>query len=280
MEGQIKVTFWGVRGSRPVPGRDTVIYGGNTPCVEVQAGERLAIFDSGTGICALGNKMMAQNEPVEAAVFIGHTHWDHIQGFPFFAPSFEAGNRFTIYGQGKMNLTFAQLMRGQMEHPHFPVSLDQLVADFDFHEIKAGQVVDLGAGVAVRSTHLNHPNGCLGYRLEYGGKSVCYISDNEHYKVLDTTLLGFVFDADLLIYDAMYTNDEYAGEGPYPSKTGWGHSTWEEAVALAQAAEIGQLALYHHAVYRTDEDLAAIEAKAQAIFPATVAAREGMVIQL
>jgi len=278
MENQITVTFWGVRGSRPVPGKETVIYGGNTPCVEVCAGGKRAIFDSGTGICNLGNKMMAEKKPVDAAVFIGHTHWDHIQGFPFFAPSFVEGNRFMIYGQGKMNLTFAQLMRGQMEHPHFPVSLDQLQGDFEFHEIKAGQVVDLGDGVSVRSTHLNHPNGCLGYRLDYNGKSVCYISDNEHYKVMDSTLLGFVFDADLLIYDAMYTNEEYAGDGPYPSKTGWGHSTWEEAVALVQAAEIKQLALFHHAVYRTDADLAAIEQRAQAIFPGTCAAREGMVV--
>ncbi len=276
MEGQIKVRFWGVRGSRPVPGKDTVIFGGNTPCVEVEADGQTVIFDAGTGICDLGNKMMAEGKPIDASVFIGHTHWDHIQGFPFFAPSFVQGNNFRIYGQGKMNLTFAQLMRGQMEHPHFPVSLDQLAGHFEFHEIKAGQIIDIGNGVTVRSIHLNHPNGCLGYRLEYNGKSCCYISDNEHYKVIDSALLGFVFDTDLMIYDAMFTDEEYAGEGAYASKTGWGHSTWEEGVSLARAAEVKSLALFHHAVYRKDEEMGAIEKKAQALFPATFAAREGM----
>lgn len=280
MDNQFTVTFWGVRGSRPVPGKDTVVYGGNTPCVEVRAGNKRVIFDAGTGICDLGTKMMAEKKPLKAAVFIGHTHWDHIQGFPFFAPSFVEGNDFVIYGQGKMNLTFAQLMRGQMEHPHFPVSLDQLAGHFEFEEIKAGQIIDIGEGVKVRSIHLNHPNGCLGYRIEYNGKSCCYISDNEHYKVVDSSLLGFVFDADLMIYDAMFTNEEYAGEGKYPSKTGWGHSTWEEAVNLANIAEIKALALFHHAVYRTDEQLSAIEKQARGVFANTFAAREGMVVSL
>lgn len=275
MEQEIRVVFWGVRGSRAVPGPDTVVFGGNTPCVEVRAGGRIIVLDAGTGICNLGNQMVKEGR-LEADIFITHTHWDHIQGFPFFTPAFIKGNCFRLYGENKLDHTFNSIMRLQMQNPHFPVSIDQMNAEISFHELASYDRVDLGDGVVVSCAPNNHPNGCISYRIDYAGKSCCYISDTEHYSIVDPHLKEFAQGADLVIYDSNFTDDEYAGPAGYQSKVGWGHSTWREGIRLVNAAEAKKLVLFHHATHRTDNEMMKIEQEAIKVYPDCVAAREGM----
>lgn len=274
------VNFWGVRGSLPVPGPQTLKYGGNTPCIQVQIGERLLILDAGTGIYHLGRHLMTKGSNISGEIFITHTHWDHIQGFPFFVPAFIKGNKFTIYGQGKMNLNIANLMRGQMMHPHFPVSLDQMAAHIEFRDIDSGEQLDLGDGITVRTVHNNHPNGSISYRLEHCGRACCYVTDTEHYSCIDPNLKHFIQGADLVIYDTNFTDEEYEGYEGFPAKVGWGHSTWQEGIKLVQAAGAKKLVLFHHAVHRSDNEMEEIERQAQERYQDCIAAREGMVISL
>ncbi|MGE5371418.1 MAG: MBL fold metallo-hydrolase [Solirubrobacterales bacterium] len=277
---QFKVKFWGVRGSLPIPGKNTLEFGGNTPCVEVRIGKRLLILDGGTGIHHLGEALIRTGQRITADIFITHTHWDHIHGFPFFAPAFVKGNAFTLHGQGKLNNTFANLMRGQMMDPHFPILLDQMGAVIDFQEIHSGVELNLGDGIVVRTIHNNHPGGCLSYRIEQGGRVCCYVTDVEHYAVPTPHLVKFVQGADLVIYDACYTDEEYAGIPGFPSRVGWGHSTWQEGIKLVKSAGAKKLVLFHHATHRTDTDMRKIERAAQKKYPDCVGAREGAEIAL
>lgn len=277
---EFRVTFWGVRGSRPVPGPHTVKYGGNTPCVEITIGERLFIMDAGTGICNLGQQLLDRSKNVHAAIFITHTHWDHIQGFPFFTLAFIKGNRFDLYGQNRMNVTFADLMRGQMMYAHFPVALDQMGAVFDFHEVNSGEKIDMGDGIIVNTALNNHPGGGISYRVEYDGRSCCYVTDTEHYSIVDPHIKRLVNESDIVIYDANFTDKEYAGDSSYNSKVGWGHSTWQEGIKLVKASGAKKLVLFHHATYRTDEDMEKIEQHAREHYPDCIAAREGMIITI
>ncbi|WP_061215228.1 MBL fold metallo-hydrolase [Syntrophomonas wolfei] len=269
-----EVTFWGVRGSLPVPGPHTIKYGGNTSCVQVQIDQRLFILDAGTGIYHLGQHLLKSQSPISGEIFISHTHWDHIQGFPFFAPAFIKGNRFILYGQSKVNSTFADLMKGQMIYQHFPVSLEGMGARIEFHELDNGSEMDLGEQIRLRTVHTNHPNGSLAYRLDYDGRSCCYITDTEHYSCVDPHLKAFCEETDLMIYDSNYTDEEY------PRFLGYGHSTWQEGIKLAQAAGAKKLVLFHHDKARSDEEMEKIEKEAQRCFPNCIAAREGLVIAL
>ncbi|MGE5379431.1 MAG: MBL fold metallo-hydrolase [Methylocystaceae bacterium] len=277
MKKEMKVIFWGVRGSRAVPGPDTVIFGGNTPCVEVQAGGKTIIFDSGTGICNLGNQLVKKGG-VDVDIFITHTHWDHIQGFPFFTPAFIKGNSIRVYGQGKVERSFAELMRFQMEHPHFPVSIDDMGAEISFNDLDSYDQIDLGDGVMVSCAPNNHPNGCISYRVDYAGKSCCYVTDTEHYSIVDPHLKEFAQGTNMVIYDSNFTDEEYAGPAGYQTKVGWGHSTWREGIRLVRAAEADTLVLFHHATHRTDDEMLVIEQQAIEEYPHCVAAREGMEI--
>lgn len=279
-DNKFTVTFWGVRGSLPVPGPHTIKYGGNTSCVQIQIGNRLFIMDAGTGIHHLGQELVKKGQVIHGDIFITHTHWDHIQGFPFFAPAFIKGNRFNLYGQSKVNLNFGDLMRGQMMYEHFPVSLEQMGADIEMHEVQSGMEIDLGDGITVKCINSNHPGGCLCYRLDHAGASCCYMSDTEHYSELDRTTVDFVAGADLVIYDANYTDDEYNGRGGQPSRVGWGHSTWQEGVKLMQAAAAKKLILFHHSNFHTDVDMEIIERQARKEYANLIAAREGMVISI
>jgi len=269
-----QVIFWGVRGSIPVPGPDTLKYGGNTLCVQIQIGKRLLIFDAGSGIYSLGRKLVKRSSELCADILITHTHWDHIQGFPFFAPAFVKGNQFRLYGQSKIDSTFAELMHGQMAYQHFPVSLEQMGAKFEFHELDSGMKIDLGDGINLRTVLNNHPGGGLSYRLDYHGRSCCYVTDTEHYSEIDKALCKFISNSDLVIYDAHFTDEEY------PDYVGWGHSTWQEGIKLIEAAGAKQLVLFHHANFRNDREMDIIEQQAQIRRPNSVAAREGMVINL
>ena len=272
------IRFWGVRGSIPTPGPETVRYGGNTSCVEVRCGEQVIILDAGSGIRKLGIELNKEG-PVEATILLSHFHWDHIQGFPFFQPGFQPHNKFHIYAARKLNTTLERLMQGQMMYPNFPVSLGEMGAKMEFAELIPGENTIPGEDVEINTAACNHPGEALAFKISYGGASVVYATDTEHYSYLDPSLMKLSKGADYLIYDAAYTPEEYCGETGSP-KVGWGHSTWEEGVKLAKAADVGKLILFHHDPEHDDDFVSEIERKAKEALPGTIAAYEGLEILL
>ena len=279
----LQVRFWGVRGSIPVPGPTTVKVGGNTSCVEVRCGKKLVILDAGTGIRGLGESLVASGERVEADIFFSHVHWDHIQGFPFFIPAMIPGNNLRLYGGRNVTATLEETLYGQMNFPNFPVVIGDLASAIEFHDLREGEDVTIGKGkekVTVRNAKLNHPNGVFSYRIEYRGRSVVYATDNEHYSVPDPRLLALARKADVLIYDAQYTPEEYSGEANGVARLGWGHSTMVVGAEIAKLAGAKKLVLFHHDPAQDDRAVADKERRAKKIFKNTVAAREGLVIKL
>ncbi len=257
-----KLTFWGTRGSIPTPGRSTTRYGGNTSCLEVRAGDTLIILDAGSGIRELGLSLMKEFGPnaMHGHLLITHTHWDHIQGLPFFVPGYLPRNRFKIYGGSGMDNNFRAIIQGQMDPNYFPVPMEEMAARLDFMEIDGPEFnID---DVHIRTTFTNHPGLCLAFRLERKGKTIVYYTDNEPYRKqmmskkgtngqthqdplefaesLDLEAVKFATGTDLFIYDAQYTEEEYK------TKVGWGHSTVDDAVALALGSRVKSLALFHH----------------------------------
>ena len=277
MNDDFQIRFWGVRGTMSTPGPGTLKYGGNTSCVEVRCGDRLFILDSGSGIRELGAKL-SNDENLDAVLLFSHLHWDHIFGFPVFRPLYVPGNRFEIYGERKNDVSLEEHISRMMSFPYFPVPLDVMRAEKNFHDIDAGETLRFG-DVTVKTSPNNHPMGCLAYRFEYRGKSFIYATDTEHYAAPDPVLLEAAANADILIYDANYTDEEYSGEVGFP-RTGWGHSTWQEGCKMAEAAGVGRLLLFHHDPEHNDDFMDDIERKAIDRFKNTVAAREGMVIDL
>jgi phosphoribosyl 1,2-cyclic phosphodiesterase len=276
----MRVTFWGVRGSIPTPGPETVAIGGNTSCVEVRAGKALLIFDGGTGLRQLGKKLVAEM-PLDAHIFFSHVHWDHIQGFPFFDPAFIPGNCIHLYGGNNVSRTLEETLAGQMDHPSFPVHLTEMGAKMTFHDMFDGQTIEVptgdGSNAKVTTGRGNHPNGVWAYRVEHAGRSVVYATDTEHYAIVDPRLTKLSQNADVLIHDAQYTPEEYAGTaGRGGPKTGWGHSTYAEAARLASAANVKKLVLFHHDPMQNDAAVREKERRAREIFPDTIAAYEGL----
>ena len=252
------VRFWGTRGSLAKPGPATVRYGGNTSCVEVRsAAGTLVVIDCGTGAHDLGHALMAgPNQPLRGHLLISHTHWDHIQGIPFFQPLFAPDNEWDIYAPHSLGQSIRDTLAGQMQYTYFPVTLEALGAKIRYHDLVEG-VFQLG-DITVRSRYLNHPALTLGYRLEADGVSVVYSCDHEpfsHQPSADKTVTSdqdrrhadFLREADLVIHDAQYTATEYA------NKIGWGHSTAEFAVDICNAVGVKQLALTHHDPMRDDD---------------------------
>jgi phosphoribosyl 1,2-cyclic phosphodiesterase len=277
----IEVRFWGVRGSIPTPGPGTAEIGGNTSCVEVRAGGLLLVFDGGTGLRLLGNSLL-RHMPIEAWIFFSHVHWDHIQGFPFFTPAFVRGNVIHMYGGVKVSGTLEETLAGQMENPSFPVHLSEMGAKMNFTDLEEGELVELPSKegpVKISNTRGNHPNGVYAYRVDHAGHSVMYATDTEHYAIVDPKLKKLAEGVDVLIYDAQYTPEEYAGVSGMP-KTGWGHSTFEAAVELAKAAGVKKLVLYHHDPGQDDKAVRDKERRARELFPNSIAAYEGLTIQL
>jgi len=282
----IDIRFWGVRGSIAAAGGATVGVGGNTSCVEVRGpnGE-LVILDAGTGLRALGAALEAAGGPISAHLLLSHFHWDHIQGFPFFTPAFKATTELSVYGPERCVAPSGDIRRAfetQMRAPHFPVGLDAMRAKLSFRAVPAGLEWSIGA-LKIRAGAARHPNGCLAYRVEHGGVAVVYATDTEHDPqsgLVDPALIELAREADVLIYDAQYTSAEYEGKSGGPCRHGWGHSTADEGIRLADAASVGQLVLFHHDPSHDDAAVAAIERAAQAVRPGTIAAREGMTIAL
>ena len=267
------VRFWGVRGSIACPGPDTAIYGGNTPCVEIRCGERLMIFDAGTGLRDLG-KSIAAAGITDVDLFLSHTHMDHIAGFPFFCYAFKPGNTLRIWsGHLEDGLTTEGVLRQFMSAPLFPVPVDIFAADVSFHDFSAGDTMTPSDGVTLRTALLNHPQNATGYRVEYRGKSICYVTDTEHRETgPDENILGLIDGADIVVYDSMFCDAEY------PNYRGWGHSTWEEGARLCDAAGVGTFVIFHHLPERTDADLDRIARDAEARRAGTVVAREGLIL--
>lgn len=306
----MKIRFWGVRGSIPCPGPTTVEYGGDTSCIELRFGEddRLLIIDAGSGIRSLGNYMMAKDlpkGPIDTSIFLTHTHWDHIMGFPFFTPIYIPTSKLRIYGP----VTYEdegldKIVGSQLSYRYFPVKHSELAADISYHPLKELSM-DLGDGIKVTTKYLNHPILCLGYRFEYQGKIFCTAYDTEPFRNVFPTdrddpnydamaaeegeiaakeenekLLRFFRGADIVVHDSQYTYEEYLG-----SKLGWGHTPFEYAINSAHKAEVKKLVLFHHDPMRTDKQLAVLEEQYKSAMKGKskldiVVAREGMELEL
>lgn len=267
------VKFWGVRGSIACPGPRTVRYGGNTSCVEIRCGGRLLIFDAGTGLRDLGNGLVGDG-PVEAELYLTHTHFDHICGLPFFAPLYSAGNKVRLSaGHLLPDTDLRRVLMEMMMAPLFPIPPTAFKADVSFADFAAGHVLSPGDGITVRTALLNHPNRATGYRIDYGGRSICYVTDTEHEDgKRDRRIVRLIKDADLVIYDSTYSDEEY------PKYRGYGHSTWQEGVRLADAAAAKTLVIFHHDPNNDDDRMDGIAAAAEIARPGTVVAREGLVL--
>jgi phosphoribosyl 1,2-cyclic phosphodiesterase/DNA-binding response OmpR family regulator len=256
----MRVRFWGTRGSIAKPGPATVRYGGNTSCVEIRAASgTLLVLDCGTGAHGLGHALIAERtRPYQGHILITHTHWDHIQGFPFFAPFFLRGDEWDVYAPRGLRESLRDTLAGQMQYKYFPVSVEQFEATVRYHDLVEG---DFTIGdIRISARYLNHPALTLGYRLEVDGVSLVYATDHEpHDRGLaegrgelvgeDCRHVEFLTGADLLIHDTQYTAAEY------PSKIGWGHSTVESVLTVARAARVRRLALFHHDPLRDDDAL-------------------------
>lgn len=271
-----KVKFWGVRGSIACPSPDHMAYGGNTSCVEISVNGHVFILDSGTGIRSLGRALLKRGV-TSATLMLTHTHWDHINGFPFFAPAFTPDFQLRIMAGhlfGKPGGIHA-VLANQMENPTFPVPLSAMRGSLSFQDFAAGETMEPAAGVVVRTGALRHPNGATGYRIEYKGASVCYVTDTEHLPgEPDENVLKLIAGADLVIYDCTYTDEEF------PAKIGWGHSTWQEGVRLCRAAGVKKLAIFHHDPDHDDIFMAALEAEASRLWDGTMVARDGMELDM
>ncbi len=296
----MKLKFWGVRGSIPTPGKNTVKYGGNTPSLELRLdNDELIIFDAGTGIRNLGDFLISQGESVRAHILITHPHWDHIQGFPFFKPAFISGNEITIIGTDREEIDLQHIIADQMKRIYFPVQLNELKALLRFRSI--GEEEFSIHDAKVKTIYVNHPGFTVGYRIDYRGKSLVYISDNEPFdhefasrvtnfepivqeKFLaqkgdpNQRIIDFAKNADVLIHDATYTPEEYM------DRVGWGHSHYLFTMKLANDANVKKCILFHHEPNRTDQQVDSIvekclhEVKNKALKFECAAAFEGMEI--
>jgi len=296
------VRFWGTRGSYPVPGPHTVHYGGNTTCVEIQVGRHTLIIDSGTGIINLGRELVRYsaengNRPIHITLLFTHTHHDHTQGFPFFAPALIGKSTLNILGPHTFEQSLDEVLHTVVLTPNFPVSLKDMPSLKVFHSLRANQALLIGpetGHIRICNVYLDyidpspelvrvrilksyaHPgSGVYVYRVEWQGRSVVFASDTEGYTGVDRRLAAFANQTDLLIHDAQYTQEDYLN-----GKQGWGHSTPEMACEVARMSNARRLVLFHHDPLYDDEKVAEIERAAQQLFQPTIAAYEGLEIVL
>ncbi|HLJ56698.1 MAG TPA: MBL fold metallo-hydrolase [Chthonomonadaceae bacterium] len=252
----MQVTFWGTRGTVPVPGADTVRYGGNTTCISVlTAANELIILDAGTGIRNLGKQIAGQSGLLCATLFLSHSHWDHIQGFPLFAPAYDARFSLTVLGCATHSMSLRSILERQQDSPVFPVPLDALHADIDIGDYCMDWFTH--GSVKMRTAPLHHPGGSCGFRIEEQGRALVFMTDNElpGPGAEWDRFVAFCGGADLLVHDAQYTDAEL------DAHRGWGHSSITQAIALANQAGVKRLALFHHDPDRTDDDLEGLVAE-------------------
>jgi phosphoribosyl 1,2-cyclic phosphodiesterase len=301
-EASLRVRFWGTRGSYPMPGPTTLRFGGNTTCVEIRAGSLLLIIDAGTGIINLGHDLLRRalangNAPITATLLLTHTHHDHTQGLPYFGPAYLGSSRMYIFGPRACEGELNQTLRYAVLPPSFPISLDEMPTVLAVRSLGESETIvfnaphpephvlnihhdQIAAGpdtlqVRVFRTYAHPRHGALLYRISWRGKSLVFASDTEGYVDTDQRLVQFACDTDLLIHDAQYSHTDYLN-----SKQGWGHSTPQMACAVARQCGAKQLVLTHHEPLYDDATIAALEQEAQAIFPATQAAYEGLELVL
>jgi phosphoribosyl 1,2-cyclic phosphodiesterase len=268
---RLTLKFWGVRGSLPTPQQENLGYGGNTPCLEVRlsSGE-IFVFDAGSGIRDLGKSLLEEfGEQMTVNIFLTHYHWDHLQGIPFFAPLFHPDAHLVFHGQEGLT----DKLVGQMEPPYFPIRFQEAPAQKSFIEV-SDEPLHFG-GLIIRPFPLRHPQGCLGYRLEYQDAVIVYATDFEHGdSTHDRILRGFCDQADILIYDSQFTPEEYK------TYQNWGHSTWLEATRVATDSQVKHLVLFHHDPSHDDRFMDAIVEAARKEFPSVTAAREATTISI
>ena len=300
MKEELIVKFWGVRGSYPTPGQDTVAFGGNTACVEIRAGEQVVILDAGTGIIPLGRDLSRratqQKRPVEAILLFSHLHHDHTQGFPFFGPAYNPASHLHLFGPGASEQALEDLLAHNQQPPAFPVTLRDMSAAKEIRSLTETDLISVdtdgvrlvrngdhtASGLVIRlMKSYAHPGGVYIYRIEWRGQSVVYASDIEGYVGGDRRLMAFARGADLLIHDAQYSETHYRGQRPgLPATQGYGHSTPQMACEMALAAGVRQLALFHHDPNYDDATLLDLESQARSLFPATFSAREGLEVSV
>ncbi len=273
---QFTVEFWGVRGTLPTAGAATLQYGGNTSCIYVRCAGHSFILDAGTGITLLADALQTQN----IDILLSHTHIDHILGLPFFAPAYHSSRRIRLWaGHLKPTHTLRGVVEMLMQPPLFPLTPNDFKADVQYHDFVAGEELYADEwsqfGIRIKTCLLAHPDRATGYRIEQDGKSVCYITDYEHtLGIVDPALVDFVRGADCMIYDATYTDEEFE------KFKGWGHSTWQQGVRIAEAGNVKKLVLFHHNPEASDAILHARTAQILAALPGTLLAKEGLVVQL
>ena len=270
-----KVKFWGVRGSIATPSPRHIAFGGNTSCVEVSMGGERVILDAGTGIRNLGHYLLKKGGR-GAHLLLSHTHWDHINGFPFFSPAFRKDREFHVMaGHLSDRGGIRGVLSSQMAQPTFPVPLEVMGAKLTFEDFRAGDKFTLGRNIQVTTTPLNHPDGATAYRFDFRGKSLCYVTDTEHVPGKpDQNILGLIEGADVVIYDSTYTDEEFN------EKVGWGHSTWQEGVRLCQAANAKMLIIFHHDPDHEDLFMERLESEARFAWPGALVARENLRLTL
>lgn len=272
----MKVRFWGVRGSVPTPWKEAIDVGGNTSCVQIEPknSDEIIILDAGTGIRFLGEQLMKQKRKLHCHLLLSHAHWDHIQGFPFFVPAYIPGNQVSVYGATRAQKTIQETLSGQMTAPYFPVGMGEMRSQLDFVNVEEGDTLQV-AGLTIKTCGFHHPGGVLGFRIEDGEHVVVFATDMEYSADdLDPSLIEFSRDADLLIYDAQYTPEEFE------QKRGWGHSTHIAAAHLGQLAQVKKVILYHHDPSHSDTMLEQMESEAREIFPHCQLAKEGTTLAL
>lgn len=307
MSDELRVRFWGVRGSYPAPGAGTVKFGGNTACVEIRAGERILILDAGTGIIPLGREL-ARKRTLEIVLLFSHLHHDHTQGFPFFVPAYMPGTKLHIFGPDGTHESLRNVLEHNQSSETFPVGLREMASAKNIQSVRESQVIvwdeagvraadsitvrperggsaveGLSEDVLVIRIHKSyaHPGGVYVYRITWRGRSVVYATDTEGYVGTDRRLVQFARDADVLIHDAQYLDEHYEGQlVGFPSTQGYGHSTVSMACEVAFASEAGQLILFHHDPSYSDAMVAGMEASAKEKLQETQAAYEGMEILL
>ncbi len=283
----VQVRFWGTRGSVPVPGRATIKYGGNTPCVEVRpGGDSIIIFDAGTGIRVLGDDLTKKKAKIRAHIFFSHFHWDHIQGLPFFGPAYLQDNHIYFYGYEDNEARLGKIISDQMESTYYPVPITRFGAKIHFKPIVGEKDYQI-ENFVISTICLNHPGNTLGYMLRHRTKLIAYLSDNEvaHHKKEEVNeynnkIVNFAKGADLLIVDAQYNANQYK------TKRGWGHSNYLDILEIGLSAKVKRIALFHHDPARTDDDMDEIVSECRAIIKDRgsetdcFGAQEGMVVTL
>jgi phosphoribosyl 1,2-cyclic phosphodiesterase len=272
----MRIKFWGVRGSTPTPQPENMRYGGNTSCVEVRFGDGLYVFDCGTGFRVLGQALRDEfgQRPVEGHIFVSHFHWDHIQGLPFFGPLYDGpGNRFHFHCSSRTR-DLKQVFEEQMAAPYFPVGLTEMKARQSFQNLEQGKI-SLN-GMTIQTLWLNHPQGCMGFRIESQDGILVYATDNEPGDVaFDKNVRELAEGADVLIYDAQYLPEEYAAR-----RRGWGHSHWREAVNVVMESGAKELVLFHHDPDHDDACIDSVVKQASDYYPLVRAAAEGLEIEI